>query len=226
MCSASFTATAEAGGTSVATTLLCGVGKNADGVVADRVSKDVPSDVSDEQFEKVRGEFMTYQKGVNLRLGCYTVETAVVDQEGNRASTGTFEIDNRQQRGVELSDLTVVRKLENLTTPIDPTDPFEYTGKRVLPFVTNDLLTGTQPFVFFMIYPETGNGAKPVVRVRLQKDGKTIASLRPNVAAADASGGIPMLLQLTDKPGSYEVRATITQGNSSTERALQYTLER
>jgi hypothetical protein len=46
------------------------------------------------------------------------------------------------------------------------------------------------------------------------------------VAAPDASGGIPMLLKLTDKSGSYEVRATITQGNSSTERALQYTLAR
>jgi hypothetical protein len=44
------------------------------------------------------------------------------------------------------------------------------------------------------------------------------------VAAPDASGAITMLLQLTDKPGSYEVRAAITQGNSSTERTLQYTL--
>jgi len=200
--------------------------KNADGVIVDRVSKDVPSEVSDDQFERVRWEFMTYQKAVNLPPARYTVETAVVDHEGNRASTGTFEIDNRQQRGVGLSDLAVVRKLESLTTPADPTDPFEYTGKRVLPFVTSDLLAGTLPFVYFMIYPEAGNGAKPVVRVRLLKDGRTIATLKPDLAAPDASGGIPMLLKLTDKPGSYQVRATITQGTSSTERTLQYTLAR
>jgi hypothetical protein len=35
-----------------------------------------------------------------------------------------------------------------------------------------------------------------------------------------------MLLKLTDKPGSYEVRATVTQGSNSTERTLQYTLAR
>ena len=198
--------------------------KNADGVIVDRVSKDVSSEVSDDQFERVRWEFMTYQRAVNLPPAHYTVETAVVDHEGNRASTGTFEIDNRQERGVGLSDLAVVRKLENLTTPTDPADPFEYTGKRVLPFVTSNLLAGMKPFVFFMIYPEAGNGAKPVLRVRLLKDGRTIATLRPDVGAPDASGGIPMLLKLTDKPGSYEVRATITQGNSSTERTLQYTL--
>ena len=198
--------------------------KNADGAIVDRVSKDVPSEVPDDQFEKVRGEFMTYQKAVSLPPAHYTVEAAVVDHEGNRASTGTFEIDNRQERGVGLSDLAVVRKLENLTTPTDPADPFEYTGKRVLPFVTSNLLAGMRPFVFFMIYPEAGNGAKPVLRVRLLKDGRTIATLKPDVAAPDASGGIPRLLKLTDKPGSYEVRATITQGNSSTERTLQYTL--
>jgi hypothetical protein len=200
--------------------------KNADGVIVDRVSKDVPSEVSDEQFERVRWEFMTYQKAVNLPPARYTVETAVVDHEGNRASTGTFEIDNRQQRGIGLSDLAVVRKLESLTTPADPADPFEYTGKRVLPFVTSNLLAGTLPFVYFMIYPEAGNGAKPVLHVRLLKDGQTIATLRPGLAAPDASGAIPMLLKLSDKPGSYEVRATIAQGGSSTERTLQYTLAR
>jgi VWFA-related protein len=200
--------------------------KNAEGEIVDRVSKDVPSLVSDDRLAGLRVEFMTYQKAANLPPGHYTVETAVVDHEGNRASTGTFEIDNRQQRGVGLSDLAVVRKLENLTTPADPADPFEYTGKRVLPFVTSNLLAGMRPFVFFMIYPEAGNGAKPVVRVRLLKDGRTVATLKPDVAAPDASGGIPMLLKVTDKPGSYEVRATVAQGSNSTERTLQYTLAR
>ena len=205
-------------------TSLLALIKNADGVIVDRVSKDVRSEVSDDLFEKVRWEFMTYQKAVSLPPAHYTVETAVVDHAGNRASTVTFEIDNRQQGGVGLSDLAVVRKLENLTTPTDPADPFEYTGKRVLPFVTSNLLAGIRPFVFFMIYPEPGNATKPVLRARLLKDGRTIATLKPEVAGPDASGAIPMLLKLTEKPGSYEVRATVTQGNSSTERTLQYTL--
>jgi VWFA-related protein len=219
------TATAEAGAHRhrLHASLLAVV-KNADGVIVDRVSKDVPSEVTDDLFEGVRGDFMTYQKAVSLPPGRYTVETAVMDHEGNRASTGSFEIDNREQRGVGLSDLAVVRKLENLTTPLDPTDLFEYTGKRVLPFVTSDLLNGTKPYVFFMVYPEAGNRAKPLVRARLLQNGKTIAALNPEVTAPDASGAIPMLLKLTDKPGSYEVRATIRQGNSSTERTLQYTL--
>jgi len=92
---------------------------------------------------------MTYEHAVNLPPGHYTVETAVVDQEGNRASTGSVEIDNREQRGVGLSDLALVRRLENLGPPPDPADPFEYTGKRVLPFVTSDLFAGAVPFVYW-----------------------------------------------------------------------------
>jgi VWFA-related protein len=219
------TATAEAHRHRFHASLLALV-KNADGVIVDRVSKDVPSEVPDDRLETVRHEFMTYQHAVNLPPARYTVETAVVDQEGNRASTGSFSIDNREQPGVGVSDLAVVRKLENLTAPADPTDPFEYTGKRVLPFVANDFPHGMRPFVFFMIYPEAGDRAQPVARVRLLRDGKTIATLRPEVTEPDSTGGIPMLLQLTDKPGSYEVRTTVTQGKSSTERTLQFTLAR
>jgi VWFA-related protein len=198
--------------------------KNQDGIIVDRVSKDIPSEVADDQFAKVHEEFMTYQHAVNLPPGRYTVETAVVDHEGNRASTGAVEIDNRPEGGIGLSDLAIVRKLEELTIPRDPADPFEYGARRVLPFVTNNLFAGTHPFVYFMIYPDAANAARPVLRVRLLKDGRPIATLRPEVGTPDESGGIPMLVELTNKPGAYEVRATITQGRKSTERTLQYTL--
>jgi len=203
---------------------LLAVVKNAEGEIVDRVSKDIPSEVADGSLAGVRVELMTYQRAVNLPPGRYTVETAVMDHEGNRASTGVVQIENRQEHGIGLSDLAVVRKLEVLATPPDAADPFEYTGKRVLPFVASDLFAGTRPFVYFKIYPEKGNAAKPVLRLRLFKDGRQVATLRPNVPAGDAPDGIPMILELTSKPGRYEVRATVDQGASSMERSLKYTL--
>ena len=218
------TATSENGQRHRLHVSLLALVKNQDGIVVDRVNKDVPSDVSDESFAKVRDEFMTWQQAVDLPPGRYTVETAVVDHEGNRASTGTVEIDNRPDGGVGLSDLAIVRKLEDLTTERDPADPFEYGSKRVLPFVTNQLFAGTPPYVYFMVYPEAGNTATPVLRLRLLKDGRTVATLRPEVRSRNSPDGIPMVLELTAQPGSYEVRATVTQGKHSTERDLQYTL--
>ena len=74
-----------------------------------------------------------------------------------------------------------MRRLENLSGPRDPADPFEYANKRVLPFVTTDPFPGDRPFIYFMIYPEPGNAAKPVLRVRLLKNGRPVANLKPAV---------------------------------------------
>jgi hypothetical protein len=133
-------------------------------------------------------------------------------------------IENRPERGIGLSDMTLVRRLENLAAPPDAADPFEFTGKRVLPLVMTDLFAGTRPFVYFMIYPEPGNKAKPVLRVRVIKDGRPVATLKPDMPAPDVSGGIPMIMELASMPGSYEVRATVAQGTGSVERSLTYTL--
>ncbi len=198
--------------------------KNAQGQIVDRVSKDVPSEVSDDRLAAVQVELMTYQHAVNLAPGHYTVEAAVVDHEGNRASTSVVQIDNREQRGVGLSDLALVRRLENLGRPPDAADPFEYTGKRVLPFVTTDLFAGALPFVYFMVYPEPENPAMPELRVQLLKNGRLLATRKPALPPPDASGGIPMVIEATGKPGSYEVRVAVAQGGSSTERSLAYTL--
>lgn len=198
--------------------------KDARGQIVDRISKDVSSEVGDDHLAGVQVELMTYQHAVNLPPGGYSIETAVVDHESNRASTGVVRIDNREQPGVGLSDLTLVRRLENLGRPPDAADPFEYTGKRVLPFVTTNMYAGTIPFVYLRIYPEQGNPARPELRVRLMKDGQAVATMKPQLGTPDASGGIPMVLQLTGKPGSYAVRATVTQGNSSAERSLAYTI--
>lgn len=78
---------------------------------------------------------------------------------------------NRDTRAFAL-----VRRLENLDRPPDATDPFQYTGKCVLPFVTADLFSGALPFVYFVVYPEPGNAAKPELRVRFLKSGRLLAT--------------------------------------------------
>ncbi|HEX3742554.1 MAG TPA: VWA domain-containing protein [Bryobacteraceae bacterium] len=198
--------------------------KNADGEIVDRVSKDVPSEVSDGRLAAVRAELMTYQHAVSLTPGVYTVETAVVDEEDTRASTGLLRIDSRPAAGVQMSDLSLVRKLENLAGASDAADPFEYSGKRVLPFVTAELPAGAPPFVYFKIYPAAGSAGKMALRVRLLKDGRPIGTIKPEVGAADASGAIPMLVQLTTEPGRYEIQATLDQGKESVERSMSYSL--
>jgi hypothetical protein len=196
--------------------------KNAQGQIVGRVSKDVPSEVSDDYLAGVRVEIMTYEHAVSLPPGRYSVEAAVVDQQGNRASTATVEIDNREQRGLGASDLTLVRRMENVARPPDTADPFEFPGKRVLPFVSTNLLAGAVPVAYFVVYPDKDNPAKPVLRLRLLKDGKVITRRNSDLPPPDASGAIPMVVGGIGKTGNYEVRVTVAQGRDSVERSLKY----
>lgn len=198
--------------------------KDAQGQIVDRVSKEVSSDVAVEQLAAVQASLMTYQHAVSLSPGHYTVEAAVVDQEGNRASTGAEEIDNRAQLGIGISDITLVRRLTDLDRPADAGNPFEYAGKRVLPFVTTDVLAGMQPAFYFVVYPEPGNAAKPEVRVQLLKNGRQHAISTPALPPPDGSGALPMVIAESGDPGSYEVRVTVTQAGVSAERSLAYTV--
>ena len=198
--------------------------KDAQGQIVDRVSRDISSEVSDDQLAAVQAERMTYERAVNLPPGQYTVEAAVVDHEGNRASTRVVHIDNRERQGAGISDLALVRRLENLSRQPEAGDPFEYTGNRVLPLVTADLPAGARAVVYFMVYPEPGSPAKPELRVELLKDGRVLATRAPALPPPDALGGIPLVIEEASDPGSYEVRATVVQGDISTERRLAYTL--
>ena len=198
--------------------------KDAQGQIVDRVNKEVSSDVAAEHLAAVQAEVMTYQHAVNLPAGHYTIEAAVVDHEGYRAGTGAVEIDNREQPGIGISDITLVRRLTDLDRPADTGNPFEYARKRVLPFVRTDVLAGMQPAFYFVVYPEPGNAAKPEVRVQLLKNGQMHAISTPALPPPDASGAIPMLIAESGDPGSYEMRVTVAQSGVSAERGLAYTV--
>jgi hypothetical protein len=164
---------------------------------------------------------MTYEHAVSLPPGRYTVEAAVVDQEGNRASTSVTEIDNREQPGLAISDITLVRRLADLDRPVDAADPFEFTGKRVLPFVKTDLAAGMQPAFYFVVYPQPASAAKPRMTVQLLRDGRPAAN-RTYALTPGTSGAIPMVISERGEPGSYQLKVTVAQAGVSMERSLAY----
>lgn len=182
--------------------------KDANGRIVDRASKDVQSEVADDHLAAVRVEIMTYSKALNLPPGRYTVEAAVVDQLGNRAATDVTRIDNREQPGLGMSDIALVRRLGNLGRAPDAADPFEFVGKRVLPFVTADLYAGDVPFLYFVVYPEKDNPATAELRTRFFKDGRVVIARKITLPPPDSSGIIPEVLTGDSSPGSHEVTIT------------------
>jgi hypothetical protein len=198
--------------------------KDSKGEIVEKVSKDVSSEVLEEHVAQLRAESMSYEHGVNLPPGHYTIETAVVDQEGNRASTNTLQIDNREQPGLGLSDIVLVRRVQDLERPPDASDPFEIPGKRALPIISTTLAAGTEPFVYFVAYPDRNNREFPALRAQFLMNGRVLATQKSVLPAPDESGAIPMAIRAISQPGDYEVRITIEQGRAAVQRNLKYTI--
>jgi VWFA-related protein len=203
---------------------LLAVVKDSRGEIVERVSRDVPSEVSDQYLDSLLPQNITYEHAVDLPPGSYTIETAVVDQEGNRASTNVMRIENLAQKGPGLSDIALVHRVEELNRPPDASDPFEIPGKRALPFVSNNLPAGSNPYAYFIVYPDQANPAIPGLRVQFLMDGKVLATQQSSLPQQDESGAIPMAIAALAKPGDYEVRLSVSQGKDSVERSLKYTI--
>jgi hypothetical protein len=88
-----------------------------------------------------------------------------------------------------------------------------------------DLEAGTNPSVFFRVYPDRANSAKPHLRAQFLLDGRLLADQVAELPAPDASGSIPVLIQPTARSGSNELKLTVVQGNaSSPTQDLRYTI--
>jgi VWFA-related protein len=198
--------------------------KNDKGEVVERVSRDVPSEIADTNVAALRSDYMTYEHAVNLAPGHYTLETAVVDQEGNRASANVVKIDNRESPGLGISDIALVHIVQNMKRDPDPADPFEVPGKRASPFVSTALPAGADPFVYFVVYPAQNSGAVPGLRAQFLKDGQVLTTQKSALPLPDESGAVPMTIRAIREPGDYEVRITVEQGSAAIERSLKYSI--
>lgn len=197
--------------------------KNAQGEVVARVSKDVPSEVADNLLPALNREPMIYEHAVNLGLGRYTIETAAVNQEGNRSSTNTFTIDNREDSGPSVSDIALVRRVTPIDRAPDSTDPFEIPGKHAQPFLSTTLAAGAKPYIYFVVYPDQ-SASDSTLRVQFLKNGRVLATQKSALPKPDASGAVPMAIQPAASSGDFEVRVTVEQSRKSTQRALKYTI--
>jgi hypothetical protein len=190
--------------------------RDAQGDVVERVSRELRADASDPQ------PVLSYECPIRLAPGFYTVETAVVDWHGNRSGTRVAYLYNHPQHGLALSDVMLIRQLEDRKGASDTGDPFEAQGKRVIPLLATVLGSGATPYVYFVVYPDKADKARPRMEVQLALDGEVVATQTADLPAPDASGRIPMVIGTASQSGNYEVQIGVTQGAESVAQHVNY----
>lgn len=196
--------------------------KNSNGEVVDVYSQDSPYEFALGNLPLMQASAITQAHSLRLPPGRYSVEAAMVDGEGRRASAKTVEFDVPEKAGgLGLSTPMLVQRVEE-GAAADDGDPLVYQGKRVTPLVTAALPETVKPFVYFAVYPQAGSSAKPVVRVDFLVNGKVLASEEAELPPPDASGRVPMLVAPAERPGLCEVRISAVQGASKAVGSVRY----
>ncbi|MGA3024666.1 MAG: VWA domain-containing protein [Bryobacteraceae bacterium] len=198
--------------------------KDAAGQVVDKFSQDSPYEIPDDKLAAVQTLPITWTHPFDLPPGHYTVETAVLDREGNRVSTSVLPFDNPERRGLGLSSVMLVQQVTPVKGQADAADPFEFATSRVVPSLTSVLGKGAQPYVYFVVYPDKANTAKPKIGVQFLVDGKVLAQQTADLPAADATGAIPMVVSAVVKPGECDLKITALQGNALATQSVKYTV--
>jgi hypothetical protein len=178
---------------------------------------------------KARATTITFAHPLSLAPGHYTMETAVLDREANRASTSRIAFDSSERKGVGLSSILLVQGMEPVKGKVDPGNPLEFQsspteGKRVIPELATDLAANATPYVFFVVYPDPSIVDKPKVQAEFWVGGQLLSKQVADLPAPDATGAIPMVINTAAKPGNCELRITALQGNSSSRQTLKYSI--
>jgi VWFA-related protein len=199
--------------------------KDSTGQIVDKFSLDIPYEIPDPNLAAIRATPLMYTHPVSLSPGQYTVETVVLDREGKQASTNSVPFDvAKRRKGVDLSSVMLVQRVEPISGPPDASDPLVFQGRRLVPFIAPALNADAKPFAYFVVYPDKSNAEKPKIQVEFLVGGKTLANQTADLPAPDASGAIAMVVKAATHTGDCELRITALQGSDSSTKSVKYSV--
>lgn len=220
----------QASKTYSARTSLVALVKNAQGEVVKKFEQDLPVHGPLDQLAAVKEANFLYKDQFTVPAGRYTVETAVLDGESAKigARRAVFVAASKPV-GVGLSSISLVRRFEANAPNLDPAEPFQIRGGRVTPTLASAIpAKGGQVSLFFIVYPDPSIAAKPEAFVEYLLDGKPVGRGDVALSAPDAKGRVSCIMSSSAesmKPGTYEVRVVVKQGESATEERTSVTIE-
>ncbi|HTP86488.1 MAG TPA: VWA domain-containing protein [Bryobacteraceae bacterium] len=198
--------------------------KDASGQIVGKFSQDSPFEIPDDKLDVLHTLPITWTHPFELGPGHYTVDMAVVDREGNHASTSTLPLDVAERKGLGLSSVMLVRRMAPAGNEIDTANPFEITQGRVVPLLDHDVPKEGQQYAYFVVYPDKSSTDNAMLGIEFLVDGKLVAQKTTDLPAPDATGAVPMLLGAMVQPGHCELRITATQGYAMSTQSVKYTV--
>jgi VWFA-related protein len=201
--------------------------RDAKGEIVRKIARDVPFESRPEEVQKVRSGNFVFKEAFAVPPGRYTVEVAVLDRKAEKAAArkSVFLAAAAPDR-LSVSALMRVRNYAPHAPDLEVLDPFQFEGGRITPTLDETLHTSQTQTVglFCVVSPDPQNQEKPTLTLEYLQDDKLVGRGDFDLPKPDSQGRIPWALftpVASLKPGSYEVRAIVHQGQKAViERTL------
>ena len=200
------------------------------GEIVDKLSKDLGVQVDLEKVEGYKAGNMVQTFHTSLKPGSYTMETAVMDRQGNKVGVkkSAFQVPEQSNK-LSISDIVVVRRNDPLKDN-QIQDAFYYEGGKITPTLTGTLKGGpgnVLPF-YFAIYVDPGVKEAAKLTMSFYMGGTFLGSAEAPLPPPQKDGRIPYIANLpADKflPGDYEIKVGVVQGDETAEGKIAFKVE-
>jgi VWFA-related protein len=207
--------------------------KNAAGEVVEKVSQQYHLAGRLAEIETARhGEILFYRQPV-LAPGVYSVETAVTDTVGGRASAKvmTLEIPKPSADRVRVSSLLVIRRAERVAgSDRHPDNPL-YVGDLLLYPNAGEPLSrehDRELSFYYIVYPHAPGARALETTMEVRRNGHALTRIPVTLGPADAQGRIQQMSRfplegLAD--GTYELCVFVHDGHRTIQRSTFFTVK-
>ncbi len=206
--------------------------KNVAGEVTKKFGNEIPLKVPAAKMSALAQSHFIYTEQVNLPPGRYTLETAVMDQQGETVSASKRSILIPEvESKLGLSSVVVVRAMKDKDASTLPTDPWLMGDKLVSPTlepVIKKANTPTLPFYLVVYQDQKQKSVAPELVMEFTRDGQLLGSGPAPLPAADKDGRIQYVatVPIEQLPaGNYSVRFVVKQGAETVDEAVTFVIE-
>jgi VWFA-related protein len=178
-----------------------------------------------------KGEILFYREA-DLAPGHYTVEAVAYDAPTAKASVSTtsLEVSAGDAGKLRLSSLMLLKRADRLTAEEQKKEhPLHFGEVLVYPNLGEPVHKTAKQLAFFLTaWPAQAVAEKPKLTLEVLQNGRRLAQIPAELPAADAQGKIKYASALpleSFPPGTYELRATVSDGQNSATRSTHFSVE-
>jgi VWFA-related protein len=173
-----------------------------------------------------------FYKETDLPPGRYEIETVAYDQPTDKASVrrSTLEVPEVDETKLRLSTVSIINRVEQVPASQKAESPFQIGEVMLYPNLGDAFKKSTTKQVgfHFVVYPAKGEKTIPQLTLQVLQGSKMPADLQLKLPAPDAQGRIQFASALpidSLNPGTYELRITVKDGQTSVTRSQTFIIE-